>query len=239
MKLDLNCDLGEGEPLALTRALMRCVTSANVACGGHAGDLETMAACVGLAKQFGVRLGAHPGLWSRGDFGRGLLKLTAEELELLLVQQVGVLERLARTKRVRLHHIKLHGALYHASESDKNIAQVYLAAVRAWWPQCVVFARAGGTVARLARRVGVRVWEEAYLDRGYREDGTLVPRDMPGALLDDERSVKQRLERLIVDGVIETVSNRPLKLVPKTLCLHSDTPKALQFARLARRSLGL
>lgn len=239
MKLDLNCDLGEGEPLALTRTLMRCVTSANVACGGHAGDLETMAACVGLAKQFGVRLGAHPGPWSRGAFGRRPLRLAAGELELLLVQQVGALQRLARTKRVRLHHIKLHGALYHASESDETIARSYLAAVRAWWPRCVVFARAGGTVARLAGRVGVCVWGEAYLDRGYREDGTLVPRDAPGALLDDERSVKQRLEKLLVEGVIETVSNRPLKLVPKTLCLHSDTPKAVQFARLARRALGL
>ncbi|HEU0010682.1 MAG TPA: 5-oxoprolinase subunit PxpA [Verrucomicrobiae bacterium] len=235
----MNCDLGEGEPSALTRALMRCVTSANVACGGHAGDLDTMAACVGLAKQFGVRLGAHPGPWSRGDFGRGPLRLAARELELLLVHQVGALERLARREYVRLRHIKLHGALYHASESDESIARAYLAAVRAWWPRCVVFARAGGRVARLARRAGVRVWEEAYLDRGYREDGTLVPRDAPGALLDNERSVKQRLERLIVDGVIETVSIRPLKLRPKTLCLHSDIPKAVQFARLARRALDL
>jgi len=225
--------------MALTRALMRCVTSANVACGGHGGDLETMAGCVSLAKQFGVRLGAHPGPWSRGDFGRGPLRLAARELELLLIHQVGALERLARTKRVRLHHIKLHGALYHSSESDERIAHAYLAAVRAWWPRCVVFARAGGRVARLARRVGVRVWEEAYLDRGYREDGTLVPRGAPGAILDDERSVKQRLEKLVVDGVIETVSDRPLKLQPKTLCLHSDTPKAVQFARLARRMMGL
>jgi UPF0271 protein len=239
MKLDLNCDLGEGEPRALTRALMRCVTSANVACGGHAGDVETMACCVGLAKQFGVRLGAHPGPWSRGDFGRGPLKLAADDFELLLVHQVGALERLARTKRVRLHHIKLHGALYHASESDEPIARAYVAAVRAWWPRCIVFARAGGTVARLARRAGVRVWEEAYLDRGYREDGTLVPRDAPGAILDDKRSMKQRLEQLTADGLIDTISGRPLKLQPMTVCLHSDTPKAVQFARLARRVFGL
>jgi UPF0271 protein len=198
-----------------------------------------MAECVGLAKQFGVRLGAHPGPWSRGDFGRGPLRLAAGELELLLVHQVGALERLAQRERVRLHHIKLHGALYHASESDVSIARAYLAAARAWWPGCVVFARAGGTVARLAKHVGVRVWEEAYLDRAYREDGTLVPRDTPGAVLTGERSVKKRLEQLVVEGIIETVSNRPLKLVPKTLCLHSDTPKAVQFARLARRVLEL
>ncbi len=237
MKLDLNCDLGEGEPSPLTRQLMRCVTSANVACGGHAGDLDTMAACVGLAKQFDVRLGAHPGPWSRGDFGRGPLKLAPGELELLLIHQVGALERLARKERVRLHHIKLHGALYHASESDERLTRAYLTAVRAWWPRCIVFARAGGTVARMARICGVRLWEEAYLDRGYREDGTLAPRGEPGAILDEERLVNQRLEKLIVNGVIETVSGRPLKLQPQTLCLHSDTPKAVQFARLARRAL--
>ncbi len=237
MKLDLNCDLGEGEPRALTRALMRCVTSANVACGGHAGDLETMADCVDLAKQFGVRLGAHPGPWSRGDFGRGPLNLAASELELLLVHQVGALERLARRKRVHLHHIKLHGALYHASESDEEVARAYVAAIRAWWPRCVVFARAGGTVVRLARRVGVRVWEEAYLDRGYREDGTLLPRSEAGAILDDGRVVKRRLEHWLAGREIETVSNLPLALRPQSLCLHSDTPKAVQFARLARRVL--
>ena len=232
--MDLNCDLGEGEPRARTRALMQCVTSANVACGGHAGDLKTMAGCIAMAKQFDVRLGAHPGPWSRGDFGRGPLKLAANELEMLLVHQVGALERLARTQRVRLHHIKLHGALYHASEADEPIARAYLAAVRAWWPRCVVFARAGGAVARLARHVGVCVWEEAYLDRGYREDGTLVPRNAPGAILNDGQAVKKRLEQLVIEGVIETVSNQPLKLQPRTLCLHSDTPKAVLFARMAR-----
>jgi UPF0271 protein len=239
MKLDLNCDLGEGEPRALTRALMRCITSANVACGGHAGDLESMGHCVALAKRWRVRLGAHPGPWSRGDFGRGPLKLAADELELLLIHQVGALERLARKQNVRLHHIKLHGALYHASEADESMARTYLSAVRAWWPRCIVFARAGGTVARLAKRAGVRIWEEAYLDRGYRDDGTLVPRDAPSAILGDKQLVKQRLERLVVDGVIETVSHQPLKLQPKTLCLHSDTPKAVQFAKLARRCLEL
>ena len=197
-----------------------------------------MATCVGLAKHLGVRLGAHPGPWSRGDFGRGPLKLAAGELELLLVHQVGALERLARNERARLHHIKLHGALYHASESDEGLTRAYLVAVRRWWPRCVVFARSGGAVARLSKRVGVRVWEEAYVDRGYRDDGTLVPRDAPGAILDDERAVKQRLEKLVVDGVIEAVSGRPLRLQPKTICIHSDTPNAVQFARLARRVLG-
>src|SRR5688500_18309234 len=118
MRFDLNCDLGEGEPRARTEALMRVITSANVACGGHAGDLASMERCVALAKKFKVRLGAHPGTADRAGFGRGELKITPAELELLLLQQVGTLERIARAHGVKLHHIKLHGALYHATERD-------------------------------------------------------------------------------------------------------------------------
>src|SRR5438093_1543012 len=147
MKLDLNCDLGEGEPGPRTRALMRWITSANVACGRHAGDLPTMESCVRLAKQFGVRLGAHPGTASRGDFGRAPVEVGADELELLLLEQVGALERLARAAGVRLHHIKLHGALYHASEASDVVARRYLRSVRRWWPRSVPYVRAGGTVA--------------------------------------------------------------------------------------------
>src|SRR5437762_2834486 len=183
MKLDLNCDLGEGEPLGRTRSLMCWVTSANVACGGHAGDLRTMEACVRFAKQLGARLGAHPGPWNRSDFGRGGSRLAPEGFELLLVQQVGALERVAHANGVRIHHIKLHGALYHASEEDEALAPRYIAIVKRFWPRARIYARAGGRVASVARRAGLVVWEEAFADRGYRGDGTLVPRTEPNALL--------------------------------------------------------
>ena len=183
MKLDLNCDLGEGEPLSRTRSLMRWVTSANVACGGHAGDLPTMEACVRFAKQHGVRLGAHPGLWNRNDFGRDRAPLTPDGFELLFLQQVGALERVAHANGVRIHHIKLHGALYHASEEDEALAPCYAAVVKRFWPRARIYARAGGHVASVARRAGLVVWEEAFADRGYRGDGTLVPRTEPNALL--------------------------------------------------------
>src|ERR1041385_2748764 len=151
MKLDLNCDLGEGEPLARTRALMRWITSANIACGGHAGDVKSMEACVRLAKQFGVRVGAHPGPWDRDDFGRGSVRMTPDELELLLLQQVGALERMARAHRVPLHHIKLHGALYHLSETDSALGRRYLECVGRWWPSAKIYARAGGAIKQRAR----------------------------------------------------------------------------------------
>src|SRR5256885_15204701 len=120
MKVDLNCDLGEGESVAKTRALMRSITSANVACGGHAGDVRSMETSVRLARQYGVRLGAHPGLPSQ--FGRGIVKLSPAQLELLLLHQIGALERIARFHHVKLHHIKLHGSLYHAADADPALA---------------------------------------------------------------------------------------------------------------------
>lgn len=238
MKLDLNCDLGEGETLARTRQLMRWITSANVACGGHAGDLRSMRACVQLAERGRVRLGAHPGPWSRGDFGRGSVTLTAQALELLLVQQVGALQMVARANGVRLHHIKLHGGLYHACESDHGLARAYVKTVRRWWPRCMVYAQAGGLVARLARRVGLTAWEEVFADRAYQDDGTLVPRGDPHALLTRPSDVLKRYERLRDFGEVETISGRRLRLIADTICLHSDTEGAPRLARALRQMQG-
>ena len=234
MKIDLNCDLGEGEPAARTRALMRCVTSANVACGGHAGDAESMDLCVRLAQQFGVRLGAHPGPWACGEFGRGAIQIDADGIELLLLQQVGALERTARARRVRLHHLKLHGALYHASETDDRLAHRYLRSVARWWPGVVIYAKANGRVAALARQAGRKVWDEGFVDRGYLDNGALVPRDQPNALVTDLRSVRRRVRTILEHSQIETISGGQLSLRPQTLCIHSDTPNSLALARPVR-----
>jgi len=237
MLVDLNCDLGEGEPMNRTRALMRWITSANVACGGHAGDVPTMAACVSLARQHGVRLGAHPGLWNRGDFGRCRERLAADDLELLLLHQVGALDRVARWHRVPLHHIKLHGALYHASEQHEALAVRYACLVKRFWPRVRIYARAGGRVARVARRTGLVVWEEAFADRGYCDDGTLVPRNAPNALLVESDAVVARVRRLVEAGEIISESGKRIALRPRTLCLHSDTQGAARLARAVAKEL--
>jgi UPF0271 protein len=231
MKIDINCDLGEGEPRTRTRMLMRWITSANVACGGHAGDLSTMDACVKFARQFHVRLGAHPGPWSRGDFGRGTVELEPDEMELLLLHQVGALERIARSNGVRLHHVKLHGTLYHATETSVTLRRRYVSTVARWWPGTKIYARAGGGVARLARKLGVPVWEEAFADRGYCDDGSLVPRTQPGALLTYHKEVVARVRTLLENGELTAVSGKRIQLSPDTLCLHSDTPQALELAK--------
>lgn len=196
-----------------------------------------MRACVRLAKPRRVHIGAHPGAQTGGESGRGPLRMGARALELMLLQQVGTLERIAREEGVRLHHIKLHGSLYHAVESDVVLAGHYVRMVRHWWPRCVLYARAGGAVVRAAQRAGVEAWEEVFADRAYCRDGTLVPRGEPGAVLTRLDEIVERLRRLRRDGRIECHTGEPLRLRARTLCLHGDTPGAVQLVRALARVL--
>lgn len=237
MNLDLNCDLGEGEPITRTHALMRWITSANIACGGHAGDAKSMQECVRLAKRFGVHVGAHPGPWSRGDFGRSFVKLSPSEFELLLLQQVGALEKIARESGARLHHIKLHGALYHASETDEKIGRQYIASVARWWPRAIIYAKAGGNIARLAHRARLRVWEEGFADRGYQDSGVLVPRGAVGDLVTSIPAVLQRLRTILEEHEVETISGSRVSMRPQTLCVHGDSLNSTGVARAIRQVL--
>jgi UPF0271 protein len=180
-----------------------------------------------------VNVGAHPGLANRSDFGRSPTSLTGDELELLLLQQVGVVERLAEAAGARLHHVKLHGARYHGSETNERLARRFLAVAKRWWPQAILFARAGGMVERLARETGIHVWAEVFVDRAYRGDGSLVPRGEPGATLNRMVDVSRRLDALRERGEIESVSGRRLRLPARTVCVHSDTPGAIRIARMA------
>lgn len=238
MKFDLNCDLGEGEPLAHTRALMQCITSANVACGGHAGDAGSMKACVQLAKEHGVHLGAHPGFNDRANFGRVAQRITDDELELLLSQQIGALDKIAVDAGMPIHHIKLHGALYHAVENEAALANAYVKFVQRWSPSLIIYAQSGGLVVRQARNAKVRVWEEAFVDRGYQDNGLLVPRQSPGALVEDVTQAEQRVREHKSSQCVTSVNGQPVPLKADTWCLHADSPNALPMARALRRLIG-
>lgn len=238
MNLDLNCDLGEQESPARTRALMRLVDSANVACGGHAGDLASMARCARLAREFGVRLGAHPGPPDRAGFGRTDCTPTASELALWIVQQTGALATVAGRHGLSLHHIKLHGALYHASEADPKLARAYVDTVRQHFPGLKIYSRAGGRVARLARRAGLEVWEELFADRTYRDNGELVPRGEPGAVLDSARAVAERLSHWLAGGCMRTAGGSEIRLSGQTLCIHGDGERSVSLARAVRVELA-
>ncbi len=236
MRVDLNADLGEGEPWARTRALLRIVTSANIACGGHAGAVGSMERTVAAAAAAGVRVGAHPGL--ADGFGRGAADVDPEALRLLLLQQVGTLERIARRAGVRLHHVKLHGALYHAADARPDLADAFLGTLVRWFPRVRVYARPGGAVASRAPDHGARVWAEGFADRGYRSDGSLVPRGESGALLARPAEVADRIAGWRKGGGVRAVDGAMLPLAVRTWCVHGDTPGAVAMARAARGELG-
>ena len=232
---DLNCDLGEGEPWTRTRALLRQVTSANVACGGHAGDALTMERVVVEAKALGVRLGAHPGV--PGEFGRGEVTLSPGKLQTLVLQQAGGLAQLAKRHGSRLHHIKLHGALYHAVENDDALGRAYVETVARWFPKVTIYSRAGGLVLTLAHKAGITAWAEGFIDRAYRADGQLVPRNQDGALLTRTRDITERLREWRQTGGWKSLDGTWVAVPAQTLCLHGDTPGAVTLARAIRRAI--
>lgn len=241
MLLDLNCDLGEGEPPAKTRALMKWVDSVNIACGVHAGDLDSMERCIHAAALRGVRIGAHPGL--PGHFGRAAAELSSAELQLLLLHQVGGFEHLVHGQGAGMHHIKLHGALYHKVEADAALARAYLKTAARWFPGVRLFVRAGGRVARMAARYRVPIWEEGFIDRGYGADGSLVERGKPGALLHDPERAVARVNEYAKTGLICACDGTKIALNLQTFCVHGDSPGAVEMAeavagvvRLWRRS---
>lgn len=237
MTLDINCDLGEGESPARTRALMRLVDSANVACGGHAGDLDSMTRCARLAAEFGIHLGAHPGAPDRTTFGRLETHPTPADLSLWIVQQASALARIADRFGLALHHIKLHGALYHASENDAALARAYVTTVRDYFPGTEIYSLSGGRVARLARKTGLAVREELFADRAYRADGHLVPRGEVGAVLTRARDVTSRLKHWLNSGRMIASDNSELVLAGQTLCIHGDTDNAVALAGAIRKAV--
>jgi UPF0271 protein len=234
--LDLNCDLGEGEPALVTGALMGHVTSANIACGGHAGTRRSMRRCLELARRLNVHAGAHPGL--PHAFGRGVATLSAADFRALLREQLGRFDHLARECGVSFHHVKLHGTLYHATERDEELRTLFLEIVREQWPAAIVYALAGGETIKRARRLGLEAWDEAFADRGYRDDGSLVPRGEPGALISDPVVVADRVRHLAVGLPILTVTGGLLTLRARTVCLHGDSAGSLALARAIRAALA-
>ncbi len=223
MTIDLNSDLGEGGPN--DEALLDVVTSANVACGFHAGDPATMRRTVELALKKGVAIGAHPGFRDPEHFGRREMRLDPEDAFDLALHQIGALQAIARARGARVRHVKPHGALYTMAARDSALAQALARAVRAADPQLLFVGLAGSEMIRAARGLGLEAVEEVFADRGYRPDGSLVPRGEPGALVEDPDEAARR-------GVAMAKEGRA-----RTICVHGDTPGALEMARALRAAL--
>ena len=234
MRIDLNADVGEGMDDA---PLMPLLTSANVACGLHAGSPAVMDRTLTLARDKGVRVGAHPGYADRENFGRTNVKLADEEVRALVVYQVAALSGMAAAHGVRLTHVKAHGALYNQAAKDRRLARVIAESVLALDPRLRLVGLAGSAQIDAARSVGLTPAGEAFADRRYLPDGTLMPRTQPGAVLHDPAEAAQQAVRIARDREVIASDGSHLRVEAETLCLHGDTDGALAIARAVRDAL--
>ncbi|QYJ82472.1 5-oxoprolinase subunit PxpA [Shewanella aegiceratis] len=235
LRIDLNADLGEGGPQ--DEALLTLVTSANVACGGHAGDRQSMLATVKLAKAHHVKVGAHPSYPDRTNFGRLSIAIEAEPLFDSLLQQINALKAVCDELGVDLHHVKPHGALYNDAAQDPALGRILIRVIEAINPKLKLMILAGSPLVTQARRAGLEVIEEAFADRGYLADGRLAPRSRPGALIEDTHKVLEQVSSIVEEQKVTAVTGESVSCQATSLCLHGDTPQALEFARAIRASL--
>ena len=233
--VDLNADLGEGAPD--DAELLALVSSANIACGWHAGDARLMQATVTAALARGVAIGAHPSYPDRDNFGRSEMQLAPADVKADLIYQIGALDALVRAAGGRLHHVKPHGALYNQAARDPALADAIAAAVLDVNPALAVYGLAGGELLKAAERAGLRAMAEVFADRGYRADGSLVPRSQPGAFVEDTDAAVARTLRMVREGVVQAVTGETVPLQVQTICLHGDGPHALAFARALNQAL--
>lgn len=234
MKVDLNADLGEG--CGNDRALLQLVSSANIACGFHAGDAQTMRQSVLWALEYGVAIGAHPSFPDRENFGRTRMQLPAETVYAQMIYQIGALQAIARSEGGKLVHVKPHGMLYNQSAQEPELAEAIARAVKAVDPHLVLVGLANSESIRAGQALGLTTREEVFADRGYQADGSLVPRSQPGALVEsDQQAIAQTLS-MIQQGQVQSLSGEWVRVKADTVCLHGDGAHALAFAAQLREA---
>ncbi len=240
MRIDLNSDLGEGYgpwSMGEDAQILDCVTSANIACGGHAGDPETMFKTLRLAADRGVRVGAHPGYNDREGFGRRVIPMQAAEIGRMVVAQVGALVALARLAGTAVRYVKPHGALGNLAAADPTVAHAVASAVNALDPALAILAISGTELERAARALAMPVFSEVFADRAYQPDGQLVPRGIPGAVLHDPKEAADRLIAYLQTGLMTVQGAAPIALRADSICVHGDSAEAAEMARWIRARL--
>jgi UPF0271 protein len=235
----VNADVGERTAAVLTRDadLMPHITSANVACGFHAGDPRVMRETVALAVEHGVAVGAHPSFPDLEGFGRRELQVSPEDVEDFVAYQVGALAAIAGAQGVRLQHVKPHGALFNMAARDAAIADAIARATATIDRALILFGLPGSQIVVAGRRAGLRTAREGFADRAYRPDGTLVPRGQIGAVIEDPATAAQRAVRMVRERVVEAIDGSVLPLQVDTICVHGDTPGAARLAAAVAAAL--
>lgn len=240
IRIDINCDLGESFGpwrMGADEQVMAHITSANVACGAHAGDPVIMRQTVRLAKAAGVAVGAHPGFADLLGFGRREIAADPEEVEASVIAQVGALAAIARAEGVVLQHVKPHGALYNMAARDRRLADAVARAVASFDGALILFGLPNSPLLDAGRAAGLRVAAEGFADRAYQPDGALTPRSTPGAVIDDVSAVVARAVRMATEGIVLTADGHEVPLRIDTICVHGDTPGAPELARQVQESL--
>jgi len=241
MEIDLNCDAGESYGvyrLGLDEDALPLVSSVNIACGFHASDPGTMRRTVRLAKRYGVSVGAHPSFPDRIGFGRRVLQATPEEVTDDVVYQVGALLAFCRAEGVPLCHVKAHGALYNVAASEPALADAIALAVKSIDPRLVLVCLAGSAMVAAAARAGIPHVEEAFADRAYATDGTLVSRRVAGAVIHEPRLVAERVAMMVTEQRVVAIDGTRVPIAAKTMCVHGDTPGAVEVIRAIRARLA-
>ncbi|HTP61075.1 MAG TPA: 5-oxoprolinase subunit PxpA [Burkholderiales bacterium] len=240
-KIDLNCDMGESYgawKMGADAGVMPYISSANIACGFHAGDPATIRKTVRLAVDAGVAVGAHPSLPDLMGFGRRAMRISPQDMYDLVVYQAGAVEAFARAAGAKLHHVKCHGALYNMAATDDGLSEAMARAVKDLGGEVKLYALSNSLMMKVAKAKNISVYGEVFADRGYSDDGTLAPRDKPGGMIEDaQQSVKQALG-MIEGGYVTSLAGKRVEVAADTLCLHGDQPGAVAFAQALRKAFA-
>ncbi|MGB9676339.1 MAG: LamB/YcsF family protein [Candidatus Bathyarchaeales archaeon] len=241
-KVDINCDLGESYgafKVGNDEKIMPHITSANIACGFHAGDPVTIAHTINLAKEYNVAIGAHPSYPDLLGFGRREMRLTPEEIRNYTIYQVSALQGFASTIGANLQHVKLHGALYNTASEDKKTSNAVIEAVQALNPNLIIFAPPKSALAEAARNTGLKVAHEFFADRAYNADGSLVSRKKPNAIIQERQKVVERAIKAVKEQKVIAINGDAIKIgTIHTICVHGDTPTAVELAKALKEELA-
>jgi UPF0271 protein len=237
--IDLNCDMGESYgawKMGADAGVMPYISSANIACGFHAGDPATIRKTVRLALDNGVAVGAHPSLPDLMGFGRRTMRISPQDMYDLVVYQAGAVEAFARAAGAKLHHVKCHGALYNMAANDEALSDAMVRAVKDLGAGVILYCLSRSKNFELAKKAQIPVAGEVFADRGYSDDGTLAPRDRPGGMIEDPQQSVAQVLGMIEGGYVTSLGGKRVPVAADTLCLHGDQPGAVLFAQTLRKT---
>lgn len=227
--IDFNCDLGEG--FSTDEAIMPYISSANIACGYHAGDDDTMKRTVEACLRYNLAIGAHPGFDDKKNFGRNEIHLSHQEIYDLVYEQVAVINKVANTAGAKLHHVKPHGALYNMAARDEGMAMQIVNAIKDFDPLLILYGLSGSKLISEGEKAGLKTASESFADRSYQDDGSLTPRSQSHALIEDFETAQKQLLEMLIEKTVTTATGKKIPIKAETVCIHGDGKNAPALAK--------